>query len=150
MPAGSGSIDRAMPLRYTETFVNPFETRGIKMQPNKMPHTMITWNERDATVQPAGNVVASLVPELRSALRGALADGVRQMTIDFSRVGMVDSTGLGLLISAHNSLSKVGGKLAVVNASKEILELFRAMRIHQHFSIGGPSDHALCGVREGK
>jgi anti-anti-sigma regulatory factor len=50
---------------------------------------------------------------------------------------MVDSTGLGLLISAHNSISKTGGKLAVIHASKEILDLFRSMRIHQHFSVSG-------------
>jgi anti-anti-sigma factor len=100
-----------------------------------MMNTVITWNDRDAIVRPAGNVVAALVPELRSALRDALARGVREMTIDFNRVEMVDSTGLGLLISAHNSISKAGGKLAVIHASKEILDLFRSMRIHQHFSV---------------
>ena len=39
------------------------------------------------------------------------------MSIDFSDVQMVDSTGLGLLISAHNSMRKVGGRLAVIHAS---------------------------------
>ena len=100
-----------------------------------MTNTLITWKEQGALVQPAGDVVAALVPELRSALREALAKGARQMTIDFAQVAMVDSTGLGLLISAHNSISKAGGKLAVIHASKEILELFRSMRIHQHFSV---------------
>jgi anti-anti-sigma factor len=107
-----------------------------------MTDTVITWNNQDAIVHPAGDVVAALVPELRSALRGALVKGVREMTIDFSRVEMVDSTGLGLLISAHNSMSKAGGKLAVINASEEILDLFRSMRIHQHFSV------SPCTVRE--
>jgi len=105
------------------------------MQSAERTNTVITWNDRDAVVYPAGNVVAALVPELRAALRGALNEGVREMTLDFSRVEMVDSTGLGLLISAHNSMSKAGGKLAVIHASKEILELFRSMRIHQHFSV---------------
>lgn len=100
-----------------------------------MTNTLVTWKDQEAIVHPAGNVVAAMVPELRSALRGALANGVREMTIDFSHVDMVDSTGLGLLISAHNSMSKAGGRLAVVHASKDILELFRSMRIHQHFSV---------------
>ena len=100
-----------------------------------MTNTVVTWKDQDAIVHPAGNVVAALVPELRSALRDALGRGVREMTIDFSDVEMVDSTGLGLLISAHNSMSKAGGRLAVIHASKEILELFRSMRIHQHFSV---------------
>jgi anti-anti-sigma regulatory factor len=50
---------------------------------------------------------------------------------------MVDSTGIGLLISAHNSLKKAGGDLTVIHASKDILDLFRTMRIHQHFSVSG-------------
>jgi anti-anti-sigma regulatory factor len=50
---------------------------------------------------------------------------------------MVDSAGIGLLISAHNSLKKAGGELAVINASCDILALFQAMRIHQHFSVTG-------------
>jgi anti-anti-sigma factor len=105
------------------------------MQSAETTKTVITWNGRDAVVYPAGNVVAALVPELRAALRGALSEGVRDMTLDFSAVEMVDSTGLGLLISAHNSMSKAGGRLAVIHASKEILELFRSIRIHQHFSV---------------
>lgn len=100
-----------------------------------MTNTVITWKDQEAIVHPAGNVVAALVPELRSALRDALAQGVRQMTIDFSGVQMVDSTGLGLLISAHNSVKKSGGRLAVIHVSDEILELFHSMRIHQHFLV---------------
>ena len=100
-----------------------------------MTNTVVTWKDREAMVHPAGNVVAALVPELRSALREALAKGVNEMIIDFADVAMVDSTGLGLLISAHNSIGKTGGRLAVIHASKEIMNLFQSMRIHQHFSV---------------
>jgi serine/threonine-protein kinase RsbW len=99
------------------------------------PNTIVTLKNREAMIHPAGDVVAERVPELRSALREAMANGAREMTIDFANVEMVDSTGLGLLISAHNSISKAGGRLAVIHASKEILELFRSMRIHQHFPV---------------
>src|SRR3954447_24161058 len=101
----------------------------------QMKNSVVTWKDRHAIVRPAGDVVAAQVPELRSTLRETLASGVLEMTIDFSGVEMVDSTGLGLLISAHNSISKAGGRLAVIHASDEILELFRSMRIHQHFSV---------------
>ena len=104
-----------------------------------MSSTTITRKDYQAIVQPAGDVVAAQLPELRSALRGALAEGVREMTLDFSNVRMVDSTGLGLLISAHNSARKAGGCLSVIHASREILDLFQSMRIHQHFSVAG--DH---------
>ena len=100
-----------------------------------MSNTVIDWNGQDAVVHPAGDVVAAVVPELRAVLRDAINQGARHLTLDFAAVDMVDSTGLGLLISAHNSVSKAGGHLSVIHVSDEILELFRSMRIHQHFSV---------------
>jgi anti-anti-sigma factor len=107
-----------------------------------MANTVIRWDGRKAIVHPAGNVVAPLVPELRSALREALTKGANELIIDLEAVQVIDSSGLGLLVSAHNSIRKPGGRLAVVNASKDILNLLYSMRIHQHFSVSGTSDPA--------
>jgi anti-anti-sigma factor len=63
--------------------------------------------------------------------------GIVHLTMDLAAAEMVDSAGIGLLISAHNSLKKAGGELTVIHASKDILNLFRTMRIHQHFSVSG-------------
>jgi anti-sigma B factor antagonist len=94
--------------------------------------------ERDcATVIPAGDVVASSVAELRPALRDAVRGGVREIVFDLGRAEMMDSTGIGLLLSAFNSISQVGGKFSVVQASSEILDLLRTMRVHQHFPVAG-------------
>jgi anti-anti-sigma factor len=103
---------------------------------------MISENDNPATenraiVRPEGDVVAAFVPELRSRLLDLVRAGARQLVLDLSNVQMVDSLGLGLLISAHNSLLKVGGKLSVVHASADVLDLFKTMRLHQHFSVSG-------------
>ncbi len=66
-----------------------------------------------------------------------IAAGAREITLDLTDVQMLDSRGIGLLIAAHNTLLKKGGRLTVVHASPEILELLRTMRIHQHFSVSG-------------
>jgi anti-anti-sigma factor len=92
-----------------------------------------------AELAPSGDIVASSVADLRLALRGLCADGVRELVLDLSQVGLVDSSGLGLLIATHNSLSKAGGTLAVVGASDDLLGLFRTMRMHQYFRISGGS-----------
>lgn len=91
-----------------------------------------------ATVRPAGeSIVAASIPELRLTMKGIVEQGVRDLVIDLTDIKMVDSSGIGLLIAAHNSLRKVGGQIAVIHASGEILELFRTMRMHQHFSVSG-------------
>jgi anti-anti-sigma factor len=88
-----------------------------------------------AVVQPEGDLVAARLPALRSQLQAMLAAGTVHLTLDLAGTRMVDSAGIGLLISAHNSLKKAGGGLTVIHASKDILDLFRTMRIHQHFSV---------------
>ena len=99
---------------------------------------VVTREDNKAVVRPAGDdIVAASIPELRSKMRGIVEEGVRELVVDLADVHMVDSSGIGLLISAHNSLRKVGGQLAVIHASAEILELFQTMRMHQHFSVSG-------------
>jgi anti-anti-sigma factor len=83
------------------------------------------------------DLVAARIPKVRSDLRDLIASGHNRVTLDLSGTQMVDSAGLGLLISAHNSLKKAGGGLTVIHASKDVLELFHTMRIHQHFSVSG-------------
>jgi anti-anti-sigma factor len=81
------------------------------------------------------DIVASSATTLRTRMKDLMALGVAELVLDLSRVRMVDSAGIGLLISAHNSLKKTGGSLEITNASPEIVELFRSMRMHRHFKI---------------
>jgi anti-anti-sigma factor len=102
-----------------------------------MSQAIISREKDKAVVQPQGDIVAASVPQLRLAMRGMMGEGVRELVVDLSKVQMVDSSGLGLLISAHNSLQKVGGNLSVIRATQDILNLFQMMRIHQHFKVSG-------------
>jgi anti-anti-sigma factor len=98
----------------------------------------VTKEDDKVVLRPAGDsIVAATIPELRAKLREIVASGARELVVDLSDVLMVDSSGIGLLISAHNSLKKVGGQLAVIHASADVLELFQTMRMHQHFSVSG-------------
>jgi anti-anti-sigma factor len=81
--------------------------------------------------------VAAKLPELRTRLSQLLAGGVVHLTLDLSDVQALDSTGIGLLVSAHNSLKKSAGELTVIHASSDVLHLLGTMCIHQHFSVTG-------------
>jgi anti-anti-sigma factor len=90
-----------------------------------------------AVLHPEGDLVAARLPELRARLREIANSGVLHLTVDLAGVQMVDSAGIGLLISAHNTLRKVGGDIALIHTAGHIVDLFRTMRIHQHFSVSG-------------
>jgi anti-anti-sigma factor len=107
------------------------------MRNNEMNEEAAIPENSKAVIQPEGDLVSISLPPLRSKMREMVGAGVRHLTVDLAKVQMVDSAGLGLLMSAHNSLRKTGGQLAVIHASEDILQLFQTMRFHQHFSVSG-------------
>ena len=89
----------------------------------------------EKVIAPEGNIVASMAEPFRQRLKDALDREGASLTIDCSGVTMIDSVGIGLLIAAHNSLDKAGGRLALRDVSPEIGKLLRAMRLDKHFHI---------------
>ena len=83
------------------------------------------------------DLVASTVNDLRTMIKGSISDGVKNISVDLSGIKIVDSMGIGLLISTQNSLAKVGGSLEIVNISADIMDLFQSMRLDQHFTLKG-------------
>ena len=86
-------------------------------------------------IMPGKDIVASSAQELRRRLWALIDEGIHGIVVDLNGVRMIDSIGLGVLISTHNALKKKGGKLSVVNATRDICSLFRAMRLDQHFDV---------------
>ncbi len=107
-----------------------------------MPEFKITQKDHNAGFVVGENLVASIVPEVRQEIKRLINEGVTTLVVDVAQVGLVDSTGIGCLVAAHNSLIQIGGCLEVVNASSDVLELFTSMRLDRHFSIKGAANGA--------
>ena len=86
-------------------------------------------------VQPGADIVASMADDFKSNLLQMVKKGIPELIIDFTGVEIVDSVGLGVVIATHNSLSNSGGKLKVINVSNDIYQLFKTMRLDQHFEV---------------
>ncbi len=97
--------------------------------------TQVLQTEQRTEIRPGRDVIASTANELRAQIKAVLEQGAKDLQIDLTGVEMIDSVGLGLFIAVHNSLQKSGGKLTVVNASGNLSDLFRSMRLDQHFSV---------------
>lgn len=87
------------------------------------------------TFQPDYDIVTSKCDVLKEELLKSFNDGVKQITIDLNKVNVVDSTGLSVLISAHNSLKKSGEALTLINVSENIQKLLAITRLDKHFKI---------------
>jgi len=97
----------------------------------------ITRQGSNAVMQTSGDITATGVPELREQIRQLLGEGTTDITLDLAHTAMIDSVGIGLIVSCHNSLSQKQGKLSLINVSKDLKDLFHTMRLDQHFSISG-------------
>ena len=95
----------------------------------------ITRDGDKVIVKPGKDIVASMAEELKKELKQALDDGAAELTIDLSGTEMMDSMGIGVLIAAHNSLKKIGGRLELTNASDDIVKLLQNMRLDKHFKM---------------
>ncbi len=96
---------------------------------------MVSREGEKAVIRLTGDITASNAPELRVMLKNLVAEGTRDLVIDLTSVRVVDSSGIGLLVAAHNSLSRLGGRFGVVQVSNDLVELFKAFRLDKHFSI---------------
>jgi anti-anti-sigma factor len=91
--------------------------------------------EKQNVIMPGRDIIASTAQELRRSLWSLMEEGNQGIVVDLTGVRMIDSIGLGVLISTHNALKRKGGRLSVVNASRDLFSLFAAMRLDQHFEV---------------
>jgi anti-anti-sigma factor len=95
----------------------------------------INYQGENAVISPENDIVASMAQPFREKLKEIVDHGVKELIVDLAQVEMIDSIGMGLLIATHNSLTKSGGKLSLINASADIFGLLRTMRLDKHFLI---------------
>jgi anti-sigma B factor antagonist len=84
-----------------------------------------------------GDLTASLVPELQGALKAQLEQPTKEVVFDLAATGMLDSSGIGLLIATYNSLSRQQGRVSVIHVSPDILQLLQSMRLVNRLNASG-------------
>ncbi len=88
--------------------------------------TMVTLREK---------LTALVVQGMQPALKQAIADGSREVVFDLAATQTIDSTAIGLLVAASNSLAAVQGTVRVVNVGPEILKLFKVMKLTDRLHV---------------
>ncbi len=73
-------------------------------------------------------------------------DGRKQIVLDFSLVEYLSSAALGKLITMHKKVSAAGGKCALCNIQKDILDVFKITQLHKVLTLCDDLDDALAKV----
>ena len=75
-----------------------------------------------ARVKVTGEVDLFTAPDLKETLRGLIADGATDVTVDLRAGTFMDSTGISALFGAYRLLRARGGKLTVIADDPRITE----------------------------
>ena len=81
-----------------------------------------TQNGNKLTIALEGRLDTTTAPELEKELKGGL-DGIQELTFDFAALDYISSAGLRVLLSAHKTMSRLGG-MKVTNVNEIVNEVF--------------------------
>lgn len=83
--------------------------------------------------------------ELGEAVRQALEHGRRKIVIDFSKVSLLDSSGLGELVGCYTSIRNRKGELRLCGLNTRIFNLMQMTSLHSVFEVRDSEAEALAG-----
>jgi len=86
--------------------------------------------------------------DLKTVFQTSINNNMGNVLLDLSRVAWMDSSGLGVLVSGHTSLAREGGRMAILNATKKINELFIITKLITIFETFTDENEALASLKE--
>jgi anti-anti-sigma factor len=99
-----------------------------------MPEFNLVRNGNEAVLKLGEKLTALDVPELQAELKRGIGDGIREIVFDLSATTTLDSTAIGLLIAANNSLAAKQGRIRLVNVSPNLINLLQSMRLAERLN----------------
>jgi anti-sigma B factor antagonist len=86
-------------------------------------------------VEVRGEVDVHSAPQLRDRLTKVIDSGHKSVVADLTRLGFIDSTGLGALVAVLNHAKGTEAELRVACSSERLLKVFRITGLDEVFSI---------------
>lgn len=109
--------------------------------------TTIRQKDGVAILEPSGKIMGAAVSELREVIVSQIdASDEPRILINFERVNMMDSSGLGTLMGAHVTATRKKGRIGVINVGRNIKNLIvrsRLVSIFEHFDSENDAVAAL-------
>lgn len=80
---------------------------------------------------------------LREKVKSLLGMGKKKFVLDLKGVTMMDSSGLGTLVSVHHSTTKAGGALRLCNLGSRMNEVLQVTRLLTEFEVSNSEADAV-------
>jgi anti-sigma B factor antagonist len=80
---------------------------------------------------------------LRSSIRRLLGEGKNKILLNLGKVGYIDSSGIGELVSSFTAVNKEGGSLRLLNLTQKIQDLLAITKLLTVFDVYDEEAEAL-------
>jgi anti-sigma B factor antagonist len=87
-----------------------------------------------------GELDAYTAPRLVACFDDLVAQGVRHLAVDLSGVSFVDSTGLGVLVSAYNRAEQRDGTVVLVAPDPRVSRVLEMTSLDRVFTVHASLD----------
>ena len=85
---------------------------------------------------------------LKDKINSLIVEGRNRVVLNLALLSYMDSSGLGQLVSCHNSLAKTTGGMTLLHLTKRNTDLLSITRLATVFRTTDSEDDALRGFRE--
>jgi anti-sigma B factor antagonist len=84
---------------------------------------------------------------LRTAIRRLLEEGKKKILLNLARVGYIDSSGIGELVSSYTSIGKEEGQLKLLNLTQKLQDLLTITKLLTVFDVYDSEEEALASFK---
>ena len=84
---------------------------------------------------------------LRTTIRRLLGEGKKKILLNLGRVGYVDSSGIGELVSSFTAVNKEDGSLKLLNLTQKIQDLLAITKLLTVFDVFDSENDALSSFK---
>ena len=96
-------------------------------------HLVSVIQDQRLVVKVTGQFVAKDILKVRQQLEGYHLKAHHVLLIDLSRVDLIDSSGIGILVFLAKRLKTRSANLVLIGLNKQPLALFESLRLHNLF-----------------
>ncbi|CAN5924154.1 STAS domain-containing protein [soil metagenome] len=94
-----------------------------------------TDNDTESRLELTGALDALTAPDIRPIFDKVVADGRRRVTVDLSKLTMIDSSGVGAVVSLYKRVKADGGQVLVVGARDQPLAVLKLLKLDRVFGL---------------
>ena len=90
----------------------------------------------------SGNLDSLTVPEVRPVIEKIVAAGIKKVALELSGLEVIDSSGIGAIVSLFKRVRSMGGDVKIVGVRGQPREILRLLGLERAFDIVATLDEA--------